>query len=125
MNQIDSKLRWGFGKGVLDAKCEEESDGPMKGPPFVVGRDFSGEIVGVGPSVPELDQFQLGKAVLGHVGQLTAQGTWAEYVRVPFWDVVEKPDYLSFEEASGVSFQLAGAVEMLSRYTTSRYLDSI
>jgi len=53
---------------------------------------------------------------LGHIAQLSAQGSWSEYVRVPYWDVVQKPDYFTFEEASGISFQLAGAIELLSKY---------
>lgn len=63
LNMIDCKLRYGFGKSILDNRCEVTSEGHMKGPPFIVGRDFSGEIVSVGPSVPDLPEFELGSAV--------------------------------------------------------------
>ena len=54
--------------------------------------------------------------VLGFVDQLTAQGTWAEYVRVPYWHVARKPDYLSHEEAASLPFSITGATNLLKLF---------
>ena len=64
LNRIDCKLRWGYGKYVLDSRAEMYSKEKLKGPPFIMGRDFSGEIVQIGSEVPDLPHFDLGK----HVG---------------------------------------------------------
>merc|ERR1712137_115643 len=116
LNQIDCKLRYGLGRTVLNASCMKGSNDPMKGPPFIVGRDFSGEIVQVGSAVPDLPHYNAGQSVLGFVDQLTAQGTWAEYVRVPYWHVARKPDYLSHEEAASLPFSITGATNLLKLF---------
>jgi NADPH:quinone reductase-like Zn-dependent oxidoreductase len=131
INQIDCKLRYGFAQSVLNARVERGNRDLLKGPPFIVGRDFSGEVVQVGEAVPDLPAFQLGQPVrsliapspwltlaqvLGFVNQLTAQGSWAEYVRVPYWNVAKKPEYLDWNEAASLPFALTGALELLKAY---------
>lgn len=65
LNQIDCKLRYGTARSILDNPAEPGSTDPIKGPPFIVGRDFSGEVVQVGSAVPELPHFEPGEAVCG------------------------------------------------------------
>lgn len=51
------------------------------------------------------------------MNQLTSQGTWAEYVRVPYWNVARKPEFLDFNEAASVPYTLTGATEILKAFS--------
>jgi len=113
LNQIDAKLRWGYGKSILNSSvADREPEIKQKPPPYIIGRDFSGEIVATGPLVPNLSHCQIGNSVMGHIEQLSAQGSWSEYVKVPFWNLTTKPDWLSFTDAAAIPFCLSGALEL-------------
>jgi NADPH:quinone reductase-like Zn-dependent oxidoreductase len=91
VNPIDWKLR----QGLLDAVM------PMVFP-VIWGRDLSGVVTEVGPSVT---LFKPGEEVYGmkdgYVAK-TYRGTYAEYVVVPEKSLAPKPKNLSYEEASAV-----------------------
>lgn len=59
-------MRWGYAKAGLEGKALYSIS--QKCTPFIVGRDFSGEIVQIGTGVPEIEHFDLGKQV--HLFQL-------------------------------------------------------
>jgi NADPH:quinone reductase-like Zn-dependent oxidoreductase len=91
VNPVDWKLR----QGLLDAVMPVVF-------PVIWGRDFSGVVTEVGPSVT---LFKPGDEVYGmkdgYVAK-TYRGTYAEYVVVPEKSLALKPKNLSYEEASGV-----------------------
>jgi len=91
VNPVDWKLR----QGLLDAVM------PMVFP-VIWGRDLSGVVTEVGPSVT---LFKPGDEVYGmkdgYVAK-TYRGTYAEYVVVPEKSLAPKPKNLSYEEASAV-----------------------
>jgi NADPH:quinone reductase-like Zn-dependent oxidoreductase len=91
VNPVDWKLR----QGLLDALM------PMVFP-VIWGRDFSGVVTEVGPSVT---LFKPGDEVYGmkdgYVAK-TYRGTYAEYVVVPEKALAAKPKNLNYEEAAAV-----------------------
>jgi NADPH:quinone reductase-like Zn-dependent oxidoreductase len=91
VNPVDWKLR----QGLLDALM------PMVFP-VIWGRDFSGVVTEVGPSVT---LFKPGDEVYGmkdgYVAK-TYRGTYAEYVVVPEKSLATKPKNLNYEEAAAV-----------------------
>ncbi len=91
VNPVDWKLR----QGLLDAVMPVVF-------PVIWGRDFSGVVTEVGPSVT---LFKPGDEVYGmkdgYVAK-TYRGTYAEYVVVPEKSLAPKPKNLSYEEASAV-----------------------
>jgi NADPH:quinone reductase-like Zn-dependent oxidoreductase len=91
VNPVDWKLR----QGLLDAVMPVVF-------PVIWGRDLSGVVTEVGPSVT---LFKPGDEVCGmkdgYVAK-TYRGTYAEYVVVPEKSLAPKPKNLSYEEASAV-----------------------
>jgi NADPH:quinone reductase-like Zn-dependent oxidoreductase len=91
VNPVDWKLR----QGLLDAVMPVVF-------PVIWGRDLSGVVTEVGPSVT---LFKPGDEVYGmkdgYVAK-TYRGTYAEYVVVPEKSLAPKPKNLSYEEASAV-----------------------
>ncbi|HEY5030268.1 MAG TPA: NADP-dependent oxidoreductase [Candidatus Angelobacter sp.] len=91
VNPVDWKLR----QGLLDALM------PMVFP-VIWGRDFSGVVTEIGPSVT---LFKPGDEVYGmkdgYVAK-TYRGTYAEYVVVPEKSLATKPKNLNYEEAAAV-----------------------
>jgi NADPH:quinone reductase-like Zn-dependent oxidoreductase len=91
VNPVDWKLR----QGLLDAVMPVVF-------PVIWGRDLSGLVTEVGPSVT---LFKPGDEVYGmkdgYVAK-TYRGTYAEYVVVPEKSLAPKPKNLSYEEASAV-----------------------
>ncbi|KAI0400016.1 zinc alcohol dehydrogenase [Xylaria palmicola] len=68
----------------------------------VAGMDFVGEIVRVGPSVPDLRQGMLVAGTVPMINILRGVGSLAEYLVVPAHAVVEKPENLEETVATGL-----------------------
>lgn len=68
-------------------------------PDSVVGTEFSGEVVELGPGVTDL---RVGDAVYAEVDFTTGRGCFAEFVCVPAASLSLKPTNLSFTEAAAV-----------------------
>jgi NADPH:quinone reductase len=85
-NPVDCQIRRGHtaGRGVAS---------------MVLGRDLSGTIDAVHPSV---DAFRIGDDVYSYVCTLASSGTYAEYVSVPAELVAMKPAGLTHEQAAAV-----------------------
>jgi NADPH:quinone reductase-like Zn-dependent oxidoreductase len=83
VNPVDWKIRAGYLKDFMPI--------PL---PFVPGVDVSGKIEELGPGVKT---FKIGQAVYG-----IASGTYAEYAVALAFDVIAKPDSLSFESAATI-----------------------
>ncbi|MCC9070708.1 NADP-dependent oxidoreductase [Flavobacterium sp. F-65] len=64
----------------------------------ILGREFSGIVVGIGENVKD---FKVGDAVFAGSGSMGSNGTYAEYIAVRESVVVHKPAFLSFEQAAG------------------------
>jgi len=73
--------------------------------PATLGRDFSGAIVAVGEGVGD---FAPGDLVFGHAAA-DADGSFADFIRVPAVRVAPKPDQLSHVEAASLPNVLMAA----------------
>ena len=67
--------------------------------PYVLGRDFSGEVAGLGDGV---DGFALGDPVFG-VCEVGQEGTYAEKIAMKAALVARKPDHLSHVNAAALA----------------------
>ena len=85
INGADYKVRRGLG-GALDF-------------PYVLGRDFSGIVSGVGPGVSDI---RLGEEVFGVLDQ-GQEGAYAEKLVVKAAIIARKPKWLSHVEAASVA----------------------
>ncbi|KIK54394.1 hypothetical protein GYMLUDRAFT_249542 [Collybiopsis luxurians FD-317 M1] len=66
----------------------------------IVGTDYAGTIVGLGPGVDE-DKFKIGARVAGLIhGSLNKTGAFAEYVLAPEHSLIQLPDTWTFEQAA-------------------------
>jgi NADPH:quinone reductase-like Zn-dependent oxidoreductase len=84
---VDWKMREGYLRGWFDV--------PL---PTILGRDFSGDVAGVGANVTG---FQVGDPVFGTVDGLN-RGAYAEYITVSPEEVVSKPKTLDYTTAAAV-----------------------
>ena len=87
LNQLDGKLRDGAFKPIVPYK-----------PPFILGHDLAGVVVGVGAGVC---RFNIGDAVFARPRDLHI-GTFAERIAVAEADVAAKPANLSMAEAASI-----------------------
>lgn len=87
LNQLDGKLRDGAFKPIVPYK-----------PPFVLGHDLAGIVVGVGAGVR---RFKVGDAVYARPRDLHI-GTFAERIAVDEAEVAAKPANLSMAEAASI-----------------------
>ncbi|KQM19925.1 NADPH:quinone oxidoreductase [Sphingomonas sp. Leaf24] len=87
LNQLDGKLRDGAFKPIVPYK-----------PPFILGHDLAGIVVGVGTGVR---RFRVGDAVYARPCDLHI-GTFAERIAVAEADVAAKPANLSMVEAASI-----------------------
>ncbi len=88
INPIDAKTRAGRGVSAAIPRY-----------PFVLGFDFSGEVV---EAAYETHPLQPGDEVYGMAMVPRVGGTYAEYVAVPTLSVARKPASLSHTQAAGV-----------------------
>jgi NADPH:quinone reductase-like Zn-dependent oxidoreductase len=104
VNPVDWKLRQGLLHAVMPVVF-----------PVIWGRDLSGVVAEVGPSVT---LFKPGDEVYGmkdgYVGK-TYRGTYAEYVVAPEKSLAPKPRNLSYEEAAAVPASALTAWQALVR----------
>jgi NADPH:quinone reductase-like Zn-dependent oxidoreductase len=84
---VDWKMRQGY--------LREWVDVPM---PTILGRDFAGDVAGVGANVTG---FAVGDPVFGSVGELH-RGAYADYITVSPNEVAAKPASLDYESAAAV-----------------------
>jgi len=87
VNLLDSKLRDGEFKLILPYR-----------PPFVLGHDVAGTVVGIGPKV---SQFKIGDEIYARPRDLRV-GTFAEFIAINEADVALKPKNLSMDEAASI-----------------------
>lgn len=87
VNLLDSKLRDGEFKLILRYR-----------PPFVLGHDVAGTVVGIGPKVR---RFKVGDEIYARPRDLRV-GTFAEFIAINEADVALKPKSLSMAEAASV-----------------------
>jgi NADPH:quinone reductase-like Zn-dependent oxidoreductase len=87
-----SPIDWKTREGYLRAFG---FDLPM---PLTLGRDFSGDIVGVGAGVSE---FKVGDAVFGCMGELH-RGSYAEYIAVRPDEIAHKPESIDYDTAAAI-----------------------
>ncbi len=87
LNQLDGKLRDGAFKPIVPYK-----------PPFILGHDLAGIVVGVGTGVR---RFRVGDAVYARPRDLHI-GTFAERIAVAEAEVAAKPANLSMVEAASI-----------------------
>lgn len=66
--------------------------------PLVLGRDFAGDIVGVGKDVTE---FKVGDAVYGSVGDLH-RGSYADFITVRPGEIAHKPTSVDYDTAAAI-----------------------
>ncbi|KAK5269176.1 hypothetical protein LTR99_009265 [Exophiala xenobiotica] len=82
----------------------------------VLGSDFSGVVVALGPRVPSSSKLQVGSHVAGFLqGACSVNdrpGAFAEYLVCP-WDLVWRINDLSFEEAAAISLCTLTAAQAL------------
>lgn len=87
VNQLDSKIRDGEFKLLLPYR-----------PPFVLGHDVAGVVVGVGSKV---SQFKVGDEIFARPRDHRV-GTFAELIAIDQADAAPKPKSLSMEEAASI-----------------------
>lgn len=98
-NPIDYQMR----KGLSESKLLKS---------FILGREFSGEIVELGSDV---EGFAIGDRVAAYAGNLGSNGTYAEYLTVPFKILAKMPTSLSFEQAAALPLVGLTALQCLNR----------
>ncbi|ABZ94004.1 Zinc-binding alcohol dehydrogenase [Leptospira biflexa serovar Patoc strain 'Patoc 1 (Ames)'] len=87
INLLDSKLKSGEFKLILPYQL-----------PLILGHDFAGIILKVGPKV---QKFKIGEEVFGRVRDFRI-GTFAEQIAVSEDDIAKKPKHLTMEEAASI-----------------------
>lgn len=97
VNPVDWKMREGRNRLVLRG-----------GWPKVLGHDFAGEVVAIGPRAR---RFRVGDAVFGMQG--LAMGAYATHLAVSETVVAAKPPGLSFEEAAALPMTSLTALQAL------------
>ena len=98
INPLDKLIRDGDFKRLIKRK-----------PPFVLGHDMAGVVIGVGT---EVEGFKVGDEVYARPRDLRA-GTFAELIAVDQSDVALKPTTLTLEEAAAVPLVALAAWQIL------------
>ncbi|KAL3212762.1 hypothetical protein MRX96_007816 [Rhipicephalus microplus] len=121
VNPLDVAMLDGYGRNVIDVLRRLQYFPYNKERfPMILGRDFSGEVVGVGHGVKE---FRFGDEVWGAT-LAGRQGSHAEYITVPACIIAKKPKTKSHLESAALPYAALTAwagirsVGNLSRYTT-------
>jgi len=96
-----------FGLNRMDLLQREGHYPVPSGASKILGVEFSGHIVGLGPNVSE--GFKVGDEVFG----LAYGGAYAEYIAVSSHMLVHKPSHLSWEEAAGIPETWITAIQAL------------
>lgn len=78
----------------------------------ILGREFSGMVIGVGAAV---SQFSPGQAVFAASGSMGSNGAYAAYIVVPAAILALKPSNLSFQEAAAVPVVYLTALQIVDR----------
>ena len=105
VNAADYKVRLGGGaySGAANLKF-----------PYILGRDFSGIVAGLGPGVTD---FAIGDAVFG-VMDAGVEGCYAEKVKIAAAIIARKPDRLSHADAAALA--LTGLTAIWALEDTAR-----
>uniref|UniRef100_A0A131Z0N4 Zinc binding oxidoreductase n=1 Tax=Rhipicephalus appendiculatus TaxID=34631 RepID=A0A131Z0N4_RHIAP len=121
VNPLDVAMLDGYGRNVIDVlRTLQYFPNNKERFPMILGRDFSGEVVGVGHGVKE---FRFGDEVWGAT-MAGRQGSHAEYITVPACIIAKKPKTKSHLESAALPYAALTAwagirtVGNLSRYTT-------
>lgn len=104
INPLDVRMCYGYGRKVLDLLdlvTSFETRITNDRYPLTLGRDFSGEVIAVGPCAK--DKFKPGDLVYGSV-EPQRSGSHAEYVSVPSYSLTRKPDNLTHQQAASIPF---------------------
>ncbi|PPR24887.1 MAG: 2-haloacrylate reductase [Alphaproteobacteria bacterium MarineAlpha10_Bin3] len=97
-----------------DWKVRSGRSGPVSGFPYILGRDFSGIVSGLGEGV---EDFTIGDAVFAVCG-VGQEGAYAQKIAIDASIVAKKPQSLSHVEAA--SLALAGLTALVSIEDTLR-----
>jgi NADPH:quinone reductase-like Zn-dependent oxidoreductase len=92
----------------VDWKVRSGRSGPVSGFPYILGRDFSGIVSGLGEGVGD---FAIGDAVFAVCG-VGQEGAYAQKIAIDASIVAKKPQSLSHVEAA--SLALAGLTALVS-----------
>uniref|UniRef100_A0A131XDR2 Putative zinc-binding oxidoreductase n=1 Tax=Hyalomma excavatum TaxID=257692 RepID=A0A131XDR2_9ACAR len=121
VNPLDVAMLDGYGRNVIDVlRTLQYFPNNRERFPMILGRDFSGEVVGVGHGVKE---FRFGDEVWGAT-MAGRQGSHAEYIAVPACVISKKPKTKSHLESAALPYASLTAwagirtVGNLTRYTT-------
>uniref|UniRef100_G3MKU1 Enoyl reductase (ER) domain-containing protein n=1 Tax=Amblyomma maculatum TaxID=34609 RepID=G3MKU1_AMBMU len=121
VNPLDIAMLDGYGKNVIDVlRTLQYFPNNKERFPMVLGRDFSGEVVGVGHGVKHI---QVGDEVWGAT-LAGRQGSHAEYIAVPASIISKKPKTKDHLQCAALPYAGLTAwagirtVGNLSRYTT-------
>jgi len=98
-NPIDYQMR----QGATESKLLKSA---------ILGRELSGEVVGLGE---EVTFFQIGDKVSAYVGSLASNGTYTEFISVPAKLVAKNPNKLSFEQATALPMAGMTALQCFNR----------
>ncbi|PVU85032.1 hypothetical protein BB559_003306 [Furculomyces boomerangus] len=82
----------------------------------ILGHDFSGTVISVGPKVTE---FNVGDSVFGAI-QDGSNGCFAEYVVVPSDHIIKKPENMSFNDAASFPNAAMTALQAIRNNTKPR-----
>ncbi len=96
LNPIDARMRTGYGRTLFAAKA------PL---PIVLGRDFSGTILKIGPAV---QGYAVGDEVFGVMNPFRCeglkQGTHREYLTVPIIEITKKPKNMDHVQTASLPY---------------------
>lgn len=104
-NPIDYQMRQGLNESKL-----------LRSP--ILGRELSGEIIGLGPSV---HSFAVGDKVAAYVASIASNGTYAELISVPVPLIAKIPPQLSFEQATAIPLVGMTALQCVRRIDIARH----
>lgn len=90
INPLDNRMRSGYGRSIFEAHL-----------PFILGRDISGEVAGVGNSVKS---FTVGQEVFGARYPTAVRGTYTDYAILSEEELTPKPSTMSHVDASAIPF---------------------
>ncbi|TWI97578.1 NADPH:quinone reductase-like Zn-dependent oxidoreductase [Mucilaginibacter frigoritolerans] len=103
-NPIDYQMRQGANERKL-----------LKSP--ILGRELSGEVTTIGAGVPN---FTIGDRVAAYVGSLGSNGTYAEYISVPYQLLAKLPEGISFQTAAALPLAGLTALQCFNRLTVEK-----
>lgn len=98
-NPVDYQMRQGSAESKL-----------LKSP--ILGRELSGDIIGIGKNVAG---FKIGDKVTAYVGSLGSNGTYAEFISVPEELLAKNPINLTYEQATALPLVGMTALQCFER----------